>query len=179
MQQTCCRFFGHAGIAICGTGCNALEQNMHGAHFRFMVKCGHKMHFRCARICETNLNIGPDKCSYQTLCTVHGFSFGSGNYSADGPRCAGTAQADLLLTCLQHGPLLAQLWPPCQPHRAAVTQWARPLNAEIACIIIVKRFSRGVVPLVRQPFFDKGLVFKRRLVGKALAAGVNTISNNL
>jgi hypothetical protein len=61
MQQGSCRLLSHATVAIRHSGYRAFEKTKHDSHSLDPVERCHEMHFRRARIAETDLNARSDE----------------------------------------------------------------------------------------------------------------------
>jgi hypothetical protein len=56
VQQGGGRFVSDTGVAVGRSGDHAFEQTQHRAHLRSGVQRGNKMHLRCARVGEANVD---------------------------------------------------------------------------------------------------------------------------
>src|SRR5262249_29259729 len=71
MQERCRRLAGHAGVAVRRSGTHTLEQAQHAATARDLIEGRDKVHFRCARVHETELDPIRRECPQQSLCASH------------------------------------------------------------------------------------------------------------
>ena len=71
MEQRRRRFLGHAAIAVGHAGDGSLEETKDRTHALDLVERGHEMHFRGARIGETDLHARVHQRPYQTFRAVH------------------------------------------------------------------------------------------------------------
>ena len=71
MQQRTRRLFGHACIAVGGSGDDALEQPQDPAHAVLLIECGDEVHFGGTRISEADVDIGAHQSFQQTVRSIH------------------------------------------------------------------------------------------------------------
>jgi len=72
VQERYRRTIEHARVSVGRTGHYALEQTQHTAHVADAVEGGDKVHFRCARVGKTDIDVISRQGSEQTLSAVHG-----------------------------------------------------------------------------------------------------------
>jgi hypothetical protein len=73
MKKSARRLADHACIAVRGSGDNAFEKSEDAAHLREPVQGGDDVHFRSARICETDFYPAGDQRANETFSSVHLF----------------------------------------------------------------------------------------------------------
>jgi hypothetical protein len=71
MQESAGWFFGHARIAVRGSGNDTFEETEHASHFRSAVERTNDVDFRSARVCEAGFNSTGHQGTNQTFCAIH------------------------------------------------------------------------------------------------------------
>src|SRR5690349_23487654 len=71
MQQGAGRLLGDAAVTVRHAGHRTLEETENGAHAVDLVERGDEVHFRRARIGETNLDAAVHQRADKALCAVH------------------------------------------------------------------------------------------------------------
>jgi hypothetical protein len=74
VQQGGRRSFGHAAIAVCGTGHHPLEKGQYSTHLGHRVEACHEVHLRRAWVGEADVHPAAHQCTDQGLRTIHGIA---------------------------------------------------------------------------------------------------------
>ena len=73
MQERRCWALAHTPIAVGRARHHAFEERQDAAHALDLVESRDEMHFRRARVGETDVHPATNQCAYQAFCSIHAF----------------------------------------------------------------------------------------------------------